>query len=172
MVDRNLHHLLLLLKILNMKNLIGFWFLWANSAYDGGEWLSFDFRLEWCSCDEGQTRYRPVVLKPNLKEFLSACVKNFTMYICSSAMKRNFLRHLDIIAEKISVLLLFSKILDQTFSFKNCHFLLEKLNKPIFHKNLKDFFHLFPSTTFENTLLIDDMPHKSMLNPPCSAIFF
>jgi hypothetical protein len=67
---------------------------------------------------------------------------------------------------------LFSKILDQTFSFKNCHFLLEKLNKPIFHKNLKDFFHLFPSTTFENTLLIDDMPHKSMLNPPCSAIFF
>jgi hypothetical protein len=26
--------------------------------------------------------------------------------------------------------------------------------------------------TFENTLLINDMSHKSMLNPPFSAIFF
>jgi hypothetical protein len=49
---------------------------------------------------------------------------------------------------------------------------LEKLDKPIFHKNLKNFFHLFPNTTFENTLLVDDMPHKSMFNPPCNAIFF
>ncbi len=48
---------------------------------------------------------------------------------------------------------------------------MEKLDKPILHKNLKDFFHFFPSTTFENTLLVDDMLHKSMFNPPCSAIF-
>jgi hypothetical protein len=26
--------------------------------------------------------------------------------------------------------------------------------------------------TFENTLLIDDMPHKSLFNPPFSAMFF
>jgi hypothetical protein len=25
---------------------------------------------------------------------------------------------------------------------------------------------------FKNTLLVDDTPHKSMFNPPCSAIFF
>jgi hypothetical protein len=56
--------------------------------------------------------------------------------------------------------------------FRNYHFLSKKPNKLIFHKNLEDFFHLFPSRTFENTLLIDDMPHKSMFNPPCCAIFF
>ncbi len=93
------------------------------------------------------------------------------MYICSLAMKRNFLRHLDIITKKIGILFPSSKILDQTFWFRNCHFLLEKLDKPVFHKSLKDFFHLFPRTTFENTLLVDDMPHKSMFNSPCSAIF-
>jgi hypothetical protein len=25
---------------------------------------------------------------------------------------------------------------------------------------------------FENTLLVDDMSHKNMFNPPCSVIFF
>jgi hypothetical protein len=30
---------------------------------------------------EGQTKSRPVVLKPNLKEFLFYCVKKFTVYI-------------------------------------------------------------------------------------------
>jgi hypothetical protein len=54
----------------------------------------------------------------------------------------------------------------------NDHFLLEKPNKPIFHKNLKDFFRLFPCTTFENTLLLDDTFHKSMFNPHFNAIFF
>ncbi len=91
--------------------------------------------------------------------------------MCSLAMKRNFLRHLDIITKKTGVLLLSSKILDQTFCFRNNHFLLEKLDKPVFHKNLKDFFHLFPRTKFENILLVDDMRHKNMFNPPCSAIF-
>ncbi len=48
----------------------------------------------------------------------------------------------------------------------------EKPNKPIFHKYLKDFFRIFPSMNFENTLLVDDTPHKSMFNPLCNAIFF
>ncbi len=56
--------------------------------------------------------------------------------------------------------------------FKNHHFLPKKLDKVVFHKNLKDFFHLFYGTPFENTLLIDNTFHKSMFNPPCSAIFF
>jgi hypothetical protein len=94
------------------------------------------------------------------------------MYIWSSSMKRNFLRHLDIIVEKTWVLLPVSRILDQTLYFKNDDFLLERPNKPIFHKNLKDFFHHFPSMTFENTLLVDDTFHKSMFNPPYNAIFF
>jgi hypothetical protein len=56
--------------------------------------------------------------------------------------------------------------------FRNDHFLLVKLENHVFHKNLKDFFHLFLGATFENTLLVNDMPHKSMYNPPFSAIFF
>ncbi len=50
--------------------------------------------------------------------------------------------------------------------------MLERPNKPVFHKNLKDFFHHFPSMTFEDTLLVDDIFHKNMFNPPYNAIFF
>jgi hypothetical protein len=121
---------------------------------------------------EDQIKSRLVVSKLGLKKFLSACVKKFMVYIWSSSMKRNFLKHLDIIAEKTCVLLSISRILDQTFYFRNDNFLLERPNKPIFHKNLKDFFCPFPSTTFENILLVDDTFHKSMFNPPYNAIFF
>ncbi len=48
----------------------------------------------------------------------------------------------------------------------------KKFDKLVFHKNLKEFFRLFPGTTFENVLLLDDMFHKNMFNPLYSAIFF
>ncbi len=96
--------------------------------------------------------------------------KFFTVYIWFSAMKKLFLKHLENITKKISIHLSSSRILDQSLCLKNDHFLPEKLDKPFFHKNL-DFFVQFPSMTFENTLLIDDMPHKSLFNPPLSAIF-
>jgi hypothetical protein len=47
--------------------------------------------------------------------------------------------------------------------------LLEKL---VFHKNIEDFFRLFHGIALESTLLVDDMPHKSMFNLPFSPIFF
>jgi hypothetical protein len=131
----------------------------------------FDLDGVFIATDEGQIISHPIVLKFGLKEFLSACVKKIMVYIWSLAMKRNFLRHLDIIIKKIGILLLTSIKLDQILSFKNDHFLSKKSNKPVFHKNLKDFFHLFPSTTFENTLLVNDTLHKNMFNPR-SAIFF
>ncbi len=86
-------------------------------------------------------------------------------------MKRNFARHLEIIGEKTIVFVPSSRIVDQMFCFRNEHFLLEKPNKHVLHKNLDNFFHMFPGTNYGNTLLIDDMPHKSMFNPPFSAIF-
>jgi hypothetical protein len=58
------------------------------------------------------------------------------------------------------------------FYFRNDHFLPEKLEMHVFHKNLQDFFRLFMNTTFENTLLVDAMLHKSMFDLPFSAIFF
>jgi hypothetical protein len=55
---------------------------------------------------------------------------------------------------------------------KKDHFLFKEPNKPIFHKNLEDFFCLFPCMTFENTLLVDDTFHKSMFYPHFNAILF
>ncbi len=113
-----------------------------------------------------------MVLRLGFKEFLSACVKKFTVYIWSLATKKNFLRHQEIIAKKTGVRLPSSRIVDQSFYFRNDHFLPEKPNKLVFHKNLFKFFAQFASTTFENILLIDNMPHKSLFNPPFTAIFF
>jgi len=138
-------------------------------------WLAMevnDYHLIFDLNGEGQTRSHLIVLTFSLKEFFSSCVKKFIVYIWSLVMKRNFSKHLDIITKKTCVLLSTSRILDQIHCFRNDHFLLEKLDKPIFHKNLKYFFHFFPSTTFENTLLVDDTHHNSMFNPPCNAIFF
>ncbi len=134
--------------------------------------LIFDLNGVLVVTGEDQFKSHLVVLKPSLKEFIFACVKKFMVHILSLSMKRNFLRHLDIIAKKTCVLLSISKILDQTLYFKNDDFLLERPNKLIFHKNLKDFFRPFPSMTFENTLLVDDTLHKNMFNPLYSAIFF
>jgi hypothetical protein len=109
-------------------------------------------------------------LRSGLKEFMSTCVKNCTMYIWSSAMKRNFLKHLEIIAKKTGIHLSSYRIVDQSLCFRNDHFLLQKLDKPVFHKNIF-FFVQFLRMMFENTLLIDDMLHNNLFNPPFSAIF-
>ncbi len=127
--------------------------------------LIFDLNCVLVVMNEGQTRTRPMVLRPSIKEFLSACVKTFMVYIWSLVMKRNFLRHLEIIDEKTSVCLLSSRIVDQLICFKNDHFLFKKPDKPIFHKSLLDFFVQFLGKTFENTLLTNDMLHKNLFNP-------
>jgi hypothetical protein len=55
---------------------------------------------------------------------------------------------------------------------QNLHFLLDKPNKPIFHKNFDLFFSMYPYIHTNNILLIDDMPYKSMFIGPYSAIFW
>lgn len=87
-------------------------------------------------------------------------------------MKRNFSNNLEIIKERIGVHLESSRIVDQMLCLKNEHFLPKKLKKHIFHKNLNAFFGVFHGTNYENTSLIDDMPYKSLFNPPFNAIFF
>jgi TFIIF-interacting CTD phosphatase-like protein len=74
--------------------------------------LIFDLNGVLVVTSEGQTKSRPLVLKPNLKEFLFACVKKFKVYIWSLTMKRNILKHLDIIIEKKGVFLPTFRILD------------------------------------------------------------
>jgi hypothetical protein len=54
---------------------------------------------------------------------------------------------------------------------QNSHLLLDKPNKPIFHKNLDIYFFAYPNIHIGNTLLIDDTPYKCMFNGLYSAIF-
>jgi hypothetical protein len=65
--------------------------------------LIFNLNGVLVAASEGQTRSPLIVLRPDLKEFLFTCKKIFTMYMWSSAMTRNFSRHLDIIVKKIGV---------------------------------------------------------------------
>jgi hypothetical protein len=54
----------------------------------------------------------------------------------------------------------------------NSHFLLNKPNKPIFHKNLDVLFFAYPYTHVRNTLLlIDNTPYNNMFNGPYNAIY-
>jgi len=53
----------------------------------------------------------------------------------------------------------------------NLHFLSDKLDKLIFHKNLDIFFSMFPYIHVGNTLLLDNTPYKSMFNCSYHAIF-
>jgi len=63
-------------------------------------------------------------------------------------------------------------MLDKEFYMQNPHFMLDKLDEPIFHKNLDVFFSAYFYTHVGNTLLIDDTPYKNMFNGPYIAIFF
>jgi hypothetical protein len=133
--------------------------------------LIFDMNGILVATKEGPTRSDLVVLKPRLKIFLCTCVNKFIIYIWSFAM-RNFARDLEIIKEKTIVFLPSSRIIDQMLCFRNEHFLPKRLEKLVFYKNLDNFFHMFLSTNYGNTLLVHDTPHKNMFNPPFSAISF
>jgi len=61
---------------------------------------------------------------------------------------------------------------DQKFCMRNPHFLLDKLDEPIFHKKFDIFFSTYPHTHVSNTLFVDDTPYKSMFNGLYSAIFW
>jgi hypothetical protein len=54
---------------------------------------------------------------------------------------------------------------------QNSHFLSNKHDKPIFHKNLDVLFFAYPYTHGGNTLLVDNTPHKNIFNGPYNAIF-
>jgi hypothetical protein len=74
--------------------------------------LIFDLNGVFMATSEGRTKSRLVILKPGLKEFLFAYVKEFIVYIWSSTMGKNISRHLEIITKKIGILLLFCKIVN------------------------------------------------------------
>lgn len=79
-------------------------------------------------------------------------------------MRGNFTTQLETIKEKTGVHLDSSRIVDQALCFKNEHFLPKKRKKPILYKNVNTFFNVFPITKYENTLLVDDTPYKSLFH--------
>ncbi len=79
---------------------------------------------------------------------------------------------------------LFGSNLAQNTSFYTCFqsvwswvlhvksaFLVDKPDKPIFHKNLYIFFFTFPYTHIGNTLLVDNTPYKNIFNDLYNDIF-
>jgi hypothetical protein len=55
---------------------------------------------------------------------------------------------------------------------QNLHFLPDKLDKPIFHKNLDVFSSTFLYIHVGNMLFVDNTPYKNMFNNVYSANFF
>jgi hypothetical protein len=59
------------------------------------------------------------------------------------------------------------------FAIKLGHYHVDHLTHDIliYRKNLFNFFPRFLNTHLGNTLLVDDMPYRTCLNPPCNAIY-
>jgi hypothetical protein len=59
------------------------------------------------------------------------------------------------------------------FPIKSCYYRVDRFthDKLIYHKNIFDFLPKYHDIHFGNTLLVDDMPYKTYLNPPSNAIF-
>jgi hypothetical protein len=59
------------------------------------------------------------------------------------------------------------------FPIKLGHYHVDRLthDKLIYHKNLFDFSPRYPNIHLGNTLLVNNTPYKTYLNPPSNAIF-
>jgi hypothetical protein len=110
-------------------------------------------------------------VKHGLKEFLEKCLAQFHVYIWSIVQHHNIYNYLDQIWCKTKISIHVSRVFNQTFCMQNPHFQPDKLNKPIFHKNLDIFFSTFPYIHVGNMLFIDNAPYKSVFNGLYSAIF-
>jgi len=103
---------------------------------------------------------------------LERCVVQFHVYIWFVAQHHNIYSCLDQVWHETKIFIDPSKVLNQEFCMQNPYLLLDKPNKSIFHKNFDLFFSMYPYIHTNNTLLIDDMPYKSMFNGPYNTIFW
>ncbi|KAL6988334.1 hypothetical protein U1Q18_014085, partial [Sarracenia purpurea var. burkii] len=109
--------------------------------------------------------------RPFCMEFLEFCFERFEVGLWSSARERNVDAILDTIKRGLKGKLLF--VWDQAKCTDSGFKSLEKKDKPIFLKDLKKLLEVEdPSLPWRlgkfsssNTLLIDDEPYKSLLNP-------
>jgi hypothetical protein len=87
-----------------------------------------------------------------------SCIKQVTKDKISSS--DNIYNYLDQIWHKTKISIHASKVFDQEFCMWNPHFLLDKLDKPIFHKNLDTFASTYPYIHSGNMLFMNNTPYK------------
>lgn len=122
-------------------------------------------------------RRQAIFKRPFYRDFLEFCFERFEVAIWSSRTKRNFDSIVDYLVGEIKHKFLFCWDLSYCTStkFKT----LENKHKPLVFKELQKIWEKCdPNLPWEmgyynesNTLLLDDSPYKSLLNPANTAIF-
>ncbi|KAF9616925.1 hypothetical protein IFM89_032995 [Coptis chinensis] len=127
-------------------------------------------------CADAVINNRSVFTRPFCKDFLKFCFEKFDVGIWSSRMSHNMVGVVDTILGDLKKQLLFSW--DQSYctdtGLTPSQIGLMTPNnttKPLFLMELKKIWNKYEEYNESNTLLLDDTPYKSLLNPPHTAIF-
>jgi hypothetical protein len=117
-------------------------------------------------------RYFLLFKRPFSEEFMKFCLERFEVGLWSSAMEHNIDGALACAMGESKNKLLF--VWDQDKCRDSGFKSLENNKKPLFFKELKNVWDTVKKGgpySAANTLLIDDKPYKSFLNPPNTSIF-
>lgn len=91
--------------------------------------------------------------------------------VCNpTSQHHNINNYLDLIQQKIGIIIAPFKIIGPNSCTKNVHFLIFNPNKLIFHKNLNSKKKNL-DVCLNNKSLVDDIPYKNLLNGPFNVIF-
>ncbi|KAK7244985.1 hypothetical protein RIF29_39814 [Crotalaria pallida] len=113
-----------------------------------------------------------VFLRPFSEDFMKFCLERFEVGIWSSAREHNAYTTLNYAIGSLKSKLLF--VWDQKDCTDTGFMSLENEDKRLFFKDLNKVFQDVKKGgpyTESNTLMIDDTPYKTFLNPPNTAIF-
>ncbi|CAA0822829.1 Haloacid dehalogenase-like hydrolase (HAD) superfamily protein [Striga hermonthica] len=121
----------------------------------------------------GGSNRPPYKFRPHCFQFLELCLSKFFVAIWSSKMSK----HVDPVLKEMSKKM--GKQLPEELKFvwgqDKCEmtssFLKDNPQKPVMFKKLEKVWREFESYDTTNTVLVDDSPYKSILNPPHNAIF-
>lgn len=120
---------------------------------------------------------RAIFKRPFYQEFLRFCFDNFDVGIWSSRSKKIADRVIDYLLGEMKHNLVFSWDLSQCT--KTGLYTLENRHKPLVCKDLRKIWEVYDDNLpwkkgvydESNTLLLDDSPHKALLNPMHTAVF-
>ncbi len=126
---------------------------------------------------------KSIIPKSTLKEFLFRCSKQFIVYIWTSISLAKMIAYLRKITKETGIEIDLQRIMGWDLCRINKHFLQFPIivsyyrvdhlthDKFIYHKNRSNFFPRYPNTHLGNTLLVNNTPYRTCLNPPFFVIF-